>query len=280
MKIKNFKYYSTILLLATSLGIGGCGSSNNKLDELVIDTLVEEDTSLENNNSTILTDSEIHSIIEDINLYFNNSISMHYYHTYGIITIYGPLENEIIPELNDRLYEKLNTLLEQANVKALEIHNLGNEINFSKLNISNIEDITLDNCKTDFNYEPFKQQKYENVLLENIAANKAIEIAENSFTENTNVDYINFNTFNDSSRFIQTLVEKEISINNFYLATEECSLEDHNNLAKMNAKNIEIMFSTPTDQTYNVELHLYENIESFKIWNIGSNISTAAATAC
>ena len=281
MKIKNIKYYSMALLLATSISFTGCGSTNKSSEtKPIIETTLENELSTEDN---IIIKPEIKQnksddTIQNIADYFNNSIILKYYQDCGILTIFGPLENQIIPELTDELYEKLNTLLEQSDIQYLEIHRLGNEIDFSKLNLSNIKYITLDKCKEDFNYEPFQNQKFDNIILENIPVEQATNIVEKASTPNTSIDYISFNISNESSSFIKSLADTGIPVKSLYIATNECNQVDHFHLSRINATNIEIMFTTPTDQVYNLEFDANENIESLQIWDTGSNIELGNIT--
>lgn len=277
MKLKNIKYYGTTLLLAATLGLTGCSSKKVPNQEELLEELdqstIESNSPEQENSTTNNTETyETKKIIDQINRHFNHSIVLHYYSSTGIITITGPYEDKSIPKLSDKLYAKLNSILEQPNVQTLEIHNIDGEIDFSKLNLSNIKNLTLDGCKTKFDYEPFKNQEYENITFEGILAEPAIEIIQNTTTQDTNIEFVNYNNNQAAADFIKFLADNQIAANSLNVATTECTKEDYASLCRTNITNIDIMFTAPSDQTYDLELYPNSNISSFNIWHTGKNI--------
>lgn len=268
MKLKNVKYYSASLLLATTLGFTGCSKTidsnyNNSSEQQL------QNDNLENES---FIDKETKKLINDINRHFNNSIVLHYYSSTGIITITGPYEEKNIPKLTEKLYNKLNELLEDSTIQTLEIRNIGNEIDFSKLNLSNIKNLTLDSCKTDFNYEPFKNQEYQNINFEGLTAEPAKEIIKSSSNKETNIEFVNYKDNQEATNFIKFLADNQIPVNNLTLATTEINKDDYTMLSKTNISNIDITFTNPSEQTYNLELYPNQNINSITIWHNGKNI--------
>lgn len=266
MKLKNIKYYSTSILLATTLSLSGCSKQTETDNTTQIIKEIETDESENNVNIDKAT-----NIIKDINRYFSSHITIRYNNETGTITITGNYKNNNLPELTEELYTRLNTILEDQSIQTLEITCIGNEINFSKLNISHIKNLTLDNCQSNFNYEPFKNQTYDNISFKGTPEGYAKEIIKDNTTKETKIEYINFNANNDTKNFIKFLATNQIEANSLSIATTEITQDDYSIISNMNINNIEIMFSKKIDKIYNLELSLNPCIESLIIWNTSSN---------
>ena len=177
MEIKNLKYGMAVL--ATSLTLTGCNYSFNYNNEERlasietleddIEDLEEKIADLENDivllneeNHDLKTASKIKQLSDEISKSFSGSLVFDVsYNDYdNSINILISNRDGNLVNLSDNFYYIFDSLLSMGYPCYLRLICLENEIDFSKLNLSNVNEVSFIWCSDKFNYESFSYNSY------------------------------------------------------------------------------------------------------------------------
>lgn len=190
------------------------------------------------------------------------------------ISIYGNDEIGKI-ELSDDFYFNLNQIMTLRDVNNLLLYHLGNEIDFSKVNLSTIKNLSLNGCKEGLDCSSFTQ-KYDSISFEHIPTELAIRIVENCDCSNATIYCSNIynpsiekccETFIDVNAFANYLVKNNISMKSLYVQQwsyfDDCvpfTMETIDTLSHVNTKALSIV-SNGNEDSSNLNLALNKNIQ-------------------
>ncbi len=261
----------------------GCDVPNS---EIVVDDTDDLDTwfhyNLEN-NTVLLQAKQIEDItsFEALNAYLEGSITFHTEVTeiddYEERTLWIEADREksrkVIPRI---LYQKINTLIQQYQCNHLILYNLGNEIDFSKLNISNIPWLTLDNLQKEFQYTPFSNLNYAQLDIKMPLTEPLKNWLSHLDLHQTNLNLIDWNRlYTDSCAteisYLEFLVQENVDLSEATLSIElvDPTSSDLCLIEQINARQIYFgycLFHPPVDDEFiNLDFHLNPNIEHFFI---------------
>lgn len=263
MGINNFKKYKTLLLTTALCVLTGCSYTGNaKIDKK--DTITSETTVSEQLENSIPF-SEIVDVIKERNVLISFKK--------GFLSLKSTNENGTNTELSDDTYQLLNEILSNSDMKKLYLHKIGNEIDFSRLNLSNIKSITLTNCKENLDCAPLAGE-YEFIEFNNTPVSVAVNLLENSNCSNTIISCQNMDdtslekTFMDIDFFAQHLIENNIEIDSLYVAQSTygayISKETIEKLCKVNTNRLRIE-SSGNDEIIDLDITLNKSIEQLSL---------------
>lgn len=261
MKIKNLRYILSTAILSTTLSLTGCGSNSDVSEkELSIESLLiqsEEHASHCSHDVFVdfnIAETELHMFLLDqiqnqkeeteadkaiieISGFLSNLPAFSYDHSTNTISISGKDITE--DDITDGFYSNFNLLLSQDCEYKLELSSLGNEIDFSKLDLTNVKELSLDNCSDKFNYDIFANQQYSSLKFFDISAKNTIKIVKNSTTSETDISYNN-DSYQDRLQFLKFLVDNDICMNSFFQLgnCNEINSEIYRLLGKLNTKRV------------------------------------------
>lgn len=85
------------------------------------------------------------------------------------------------PTFSNEEYQKINKLLENENIYTLIIDNIGDEVDFTRLNLDNINCLFLQNVKPNFNYGTLSNKSY-----------RSLHISSSLLSDESTVNLVNF----------------------------------------------------------------------------------------
>ncbi len=301
MKRKN-KLTLGALSLAAVLSFTGCNESK---EEQSIETITEE---IEENQATEIITAinqatkpcvDILKEMQDIKknpesyieeLIFLEDIQIYYSDNFNSLRIYPKREIENPKEVEEEFYQKINLLIKVLDIKVLYIEDLENQIDFSKIefsnirelgfdnfngifdstkvNVSNVEELSFSKCNGRFNYSGFPK-KIDQLYLSNTSLDMAKEIFSTC-----DVRYFYWGETIENTGNLKALLEYFIE-NNVHVETfslnqwnkknyNGITKEEFNLLGKTNINAIHIYadgFKEPLD----LDITLNETISSFNI---------------
>lgn len=247
MKIKNLKY--TIGLLGLTLTLSSfTGCSKEISNEVIITKETLENEELELENKELITQIEIlkqenkeykeenkllketndkyeeinSTVLEKLAADINNELVNTHHFSYNIepsilnenekligINIYR--ENNKKCDLTDEFYSNLNLFLSQPNTNYyLSLGGLENEIDFSKIDLSNIKHLKFYYCKENFNYKSFTNNKYKSLYFYDVP----LKDMKNFITNSTNneSEIISFSSTNQNIELVKFIVDNDINL--------------------------------------------------------------------
>lgn len=165
-------------------------------------------------------------------------------------------------ELSDKFYSNLSLLIESADVNKLYLEGLSKEFDFSKLELSNIVDLSIYDCTEKFDTAPLIK-RYNSVSFDSSSTDVALDVISNCDieSEKTKVDI-----YADSEMPTKCL---DLPINSLRLVmTDENSKEILNTLGQLNAREINIDISNLKEMDIlNLDLTLNPNTYSIKFYD-------------
>lgn len=301
MKIKK-KMTLGALYLMTSLSLTSC--KENKPEDQKIEMIVEEEideqtfkmldinqaiesfVDIEKEIQDIKKNTESYieklTLYEDINIYYNDS--------FNLLKIYSKRDIENPKEVEEEFYQKINLLIKTLDIKKIYIGDLEEQIDFSKIdfsnigelgfnnfngkfdstqvNVSNIGELSFSNCNGKFNYSGFPKQ-LDCLYLSNASLEMTAEIFSTCDVRYFNWSETIENTGNLKG-LLEYFIENDIHIGTFSLNQwnkkdyNGITKEEFNLLGKINTNYIYIYadgFKEPLD----LDITLNENINSFHI---------------
>ena len=232
---------------------------------------------------------------KDIHIYYNdsfNSLDIHIYYndSFNSLWIYPNREIENPKEVGEEFYQKINLLIKVLDIKDLCIGDLGNQIDFSKIdfsnirklefdnfngtfdstkvNVSNVEELHLSECTSEFDYSGFPKQINRLYL-----SDTSLETTKEIFSA-CKVRYFYWSEVIENKGnlkdLLEYLIENNIHIDTFLLkqwnkkAYNGITKEEFNLLGKINTNYIYIYadgFKEPLD----LDITLNETISDFYI---------------
>jgi len=232
MKIKNLKYTFGMLTLSTTLTFTGCSSSHHVEEVEIAMEFVQDESEIEILENEITTESvKEQQVIEETfeqekekasltrqekeNLFakLKENLGSSFEYT-GHGSQYSIRIENISDdlELSDTFYADFNTILSDSASYSLELNSLGDDIDFSKLDLTNIRSLSFTSCYDNFDYDAFSNYTYDNLSFYNISFESIEKIVKNSTTCSTFMDYANYNHLDDGYQLIEFLVENDISV--------------------------------------------------------------------
>lgn len=292
---KNKKITLGALSLATALTLNGCekNSTNNLKNansfEIVLNQLEninEKEVLIEEKNEINIEEYEKEFVeLEGINIYYHYAT-----HTLFINGIKG-IEN--YKEVSEVVYGQINSLIQEAEVNTIEFYDLANQIDFAKLNLSNVKKLDFNAFKGNFNStkidvsnvkalsfnncddSKFDFSGFSNQVKTFSFSNVSSEFAERVLTNfDINDSYLSwYEEIENSSNLknlLEYLIENNISLDTLHL--EQWNKENYNGitksefdlLSKLSARFLYI-YADGFKEPLNLDLTLNENIQDFYI---------------
>lgn len=185
---------------------------------------------------------------------------------------------EMNGKLSDTFYKNLNQFMICANIKDISLYYLGNEIDFSKVNLSTVKNLHLYECREDLDCS-FFTQKYDCISFDAVPTQLAIDVIENCDCSDATIscgnikDVLNEHeqTFIDIDAFAHYLVENNVNMEQLYVSQwsycmdgDPLTMEAIETLSHVNTKKLSI---TSIGESYpiNLDLELHENIQDLYI---------------
>ena len=108
-------------------------------------------------------------------------------------------------KLNDEDYEKLNQILsnEVHPISMLSLSGLGDEVDFSKVDLSAISDVYFQAMQDDFVYTAFFEHTFDFLCFSNVSINDSLK----EFLKSTNLEYSTIEVSNEDLEVISYLEE-------------------------------------------------------------------------
>ncbi len=194
----------------------------------------------------------INSISEQL-----NEGAFEYFEKDGIYTISMSSVNVIQKELPEGFYSNLNLLLSREVPYCLQLKFFNNEIDISKLNLTNVKYLELFSCGRELNYEAFSNHLYNSIIFDNIVSENAIKVLPNATNVLTEIRYDN-NYDSDNFKFIEFLAENNVPMKSIYYSSNEKQNDTkmYNLLGSLNANNISYFEYSTKQNTLASELDL------------------------
>lgn len=175
--------------------------------------------------------------------------------------------DEPLNELSDEFYQQLNSLIREKNIKSLSFSHLNEQFDFSKVEFSNIKNLSFTDCSGTFN-SFHSSPRYEEISFFDTSWQIAAGVLSNC---DTSVASVYWSETMESTGNLKLLLESLIEKNN-YMSTfcvNQLNNRDHqgitedefNLLGKINTTNLSIKasgFQEPLD----LDLTLHGNVES------------------
>lgn len=267
LKDKKRSKFSLALLCALVLTTS-CG----KKEEVPIVDKSENPIEYENENSTsipsILNDFSISSNSIDETLASSDTEEkIDYYADGNYISIskavYGNYN-----AFSDEEYQKINKLLENEDINTLIISDLGDEVDFTRFNLDNINCLFLQNIKPSFKYEALSNKSYQILditpdLLSDEAVDSLVDFINSITLEDNAVVHLNFDN-SETQAHEQKIIDaisncKNISYLSIY--TNYFSILNLSNLTPNNLAIYTDMMKESTD----LDVNLNESVSEFTI---------------
>lgn len=284
--MKNLKCTLSMIALATTLSLTGCGNhySNMEVKELdnAIDTLQDENQLLneeienfKQNETTenismnlgeigeitldddkaeisetnqLLTNDELRDLADEINEALSTHFSFTYKNYSSTIEVSRKtwIEDDEY-EIPEELYSKINMLLNQTTI--LELINIDDKFDLSKLNVSNLETLSMNSVKID---------------LAGLLMNKV--------SSETKIKYSMLNELNNegAKKIIEYLIDNNIELETLSLHFEnsDVSPEVYKQLQNLNSKYIFFYVNNNMEETNeisNIDIQLNDNTRNFSL---------------
>lgn len=249
MKIKNLKY--SLMAVATALTLTGCSyNANYETEELLnsIESLEEEVKSLEDDNEQLKEEKhdlqasfEVEKLTEEIKKYFNGFTANYHDSSNSIYIIVSNYKSDEF-KLSDDFYNNFNALLTLGYPCHLEIACLGDEIDFSRINLNNVNKLDFVWCRKDFDYDIFTDYSYDSVKLAGVPFEISKEIIDNSSDKKIDVSYYPYPYSYEEKNFgfVKYLVENNICLGIFNMISYSTNQELYDLLGNLNADNIHL----------------------------------------
>ncbi len=228
------------------------------------------------------------SYIEELT--FSEDIHIHYHDSFNSLWIYPKREIENPKEVEEEFYTKINLLIKVLDIKEIYIEDLEEQIDFSKIDFSNIRELSFDhfngtfdstqvnvssigelsfrNCNGKFNYSGFPKQ-LDRLYL----SNTSLEMTAEIFSA-CDVKYFDWSetieNIGNLKGLLEYFIENDIHIDTFSLNQwnkkdyNGITKEEFNLLGRINVKYIYISadgFKKPLD----LDITLNETINSLYI---------------
>lgn len=228
------------------------------------------------------------SYIEELT--FSEDIHIHYRDSFNSLWIYPKREIEKTKEVEEEFYPKINLLIKVLDIKEIYIEDLEEQIDFSKIDFSNIRELSFDhfngtfdstqvnvssivelsfrNCNGKFNYSGFPKQ-LDRLYL----SNTSLEMTAEIFSA-CDVKYFDWSetieNIGNLKGLLEYFIENDIHIETFSLNQwnkkdyNGITKEEFNLLGKINTSYIYI-YADGFKEPLNLDITLNETISSFHI---------------
>lgn len=276
MKIKNIVVYSSLFFSTATWVIvnhmdARIESKQNQIAflENEIEEVKNENLKLQEELDNVTFDDIIGKIMEDLQReceLLNVNITLK--ESELNISVYSE-KNDTPYELSELFYSQLNQIIILCNVNSLSLYSLENEIDFSKINLSNIKELCLYRCSENLDCSAFTQT-YDSILFYNTSVMTAINLLEKRDLSETVISCSNMcdsmddlDLFMDIEYFVNYLVEnnicmKELSIKqwSYFKGDIALSKEVIETLGQVNTTSLSLLNSNSIEP---ISLHLKLN---------------------
>lgn len=241
-----------------------------------IDSLQQENLQLKNQleNTTVndLLSNTIKELTEEAK---QNNISLSFDIGKVSISVYDKGKTG---KLSDGFYTNLNQVMILADIKTISLYDLGNEIDFSKVNLTAVKNLHLYKCSEDLDCS-FFTQKYDHLSFYVVPTQLVINIVDNCDCSDATISCSNIKdvlneheqTFTDIDAFANYLVENNVSMKALDISQwSYCSdndfltMETIDTLSHVNTERLFII-SEGDESHINLNLTLNNNIQEFYI---------------
>ena len=286
MKIKKYQFYTAAFYLVSSMSLGGSlyflkekKEAENEISQL--------EWELDNTKDELEDLEEMEKInsIADLNQYLRGRLVFNINYAAELSDYLSPQLYIARPEsalgeveISESLYRKINYILSKQKIRSLYFHNLGDEIDISKLDVlappnrdmydrnisQEITEVVIDNCKDNFSYE----------TLENIYP-LYIDIRKEEFSDQffewlktTNLKEIDITIESNSTECLEFLADTKKEIDSICIIAD--ADEKHLDfIPKLHAKKIIIGSRSLYQEHLNFDISLNESTEEieFRFYN-------------
>jgi len=249
MKIKNLKY--NLMAVATALTLTGCScNANYETDELLnaIESLEEEVLSLEEDNEQLKEEKrdlqvsfDVENLSNKIKQQFNGFDANYYDSDNSIYIIVSNYTSDDF-KLSDEFYNNFNLLLTLGYPCHLEIACLGDEIDFSRIKLNNVNKLDFVWCRKDFNYDTFTDYSYQSIKLAGVPFDVSKKLIDNSSDNKIDVSYYPYPYSYEEKNFefVKYLIDNNICLGNFNMISYSANQELYHLLGSLNADGINL----------------------------------------
>lgn len=311
-KKMKFNFNLALIFVAGSLSLCHLIKDDIKLEglEQAIESLQNENDELKKQNNILQSeldemDETCKLLLDEIVCFFDEqNCGFFYQENVNGFVIYGQSEDgQFVDGIPEEIYCKINQFSAlNSNIRALSLHNIFGNIDFSKLDLSNVEYIDLsrvgknvnfsganldclntvylDCIEEGFDYSAFENENYDLIHFEDENEfNKAIGILENS-----TINGISLRTdgsYNDEKQMFDYLNSYTKKIKSVKIISHGDNYEEILELvSKLNAHSVYVALTAPEDfsheskiiQPLSINLELNPNINKFDIYLFSASL--------
>lgn len=146
--------------------------------------------------------------------------------------------NDSTRQLTEEEHDLLNRLINNENISIDELNLVGlsNQIDFSKLDLSSIENVTFTRVADDFDYSIFSDLGLRNLSFSNVNFTDSLK----AFLDSSTLDFCDVHLSSDGSEIASYLADTEKSLGEISLSTFDEDFDFQNILSMLPAQRIDL----------------------------------------